>query len=47
MVGFFLNGYLYEITGSFALFMISSLIALSGGLIFWGFCLVDRKRLGN
>jgi PPP family 3-phenylpropionic acid transporter len=44
MVGFFLNGYLYEITGSFALFMISSLIALSGGLIFWGFCLVDRKR---
>ena len=45
MVGFFFNGYLYEITGSFALFMISSLIALSGGLIFWGFCLVDRKRL--
>ena len=44
MVGFFFNGYLYEITGSFALFMISSLIALSGGLIFWGFCLVDRKR---
>jgi PPP family 3-phenylpropionic acid transporter len=43
MVGFFLNGYLYEITGSFALFMISSLIALSGGLIFWGFCLIDRK----
>jgi PPP family 3-phenylpropionic acid transporter len=47
MVGFFLNGYLYEITGSFVLFMISSLIALSGGLIFWGFCLVDQKRLGN
>jgi PPP family 3-phenylpropionic acid transporter len=45
MVGFFLNGYLYEITGSFVLFMISSLIALSGGLIFWGFCLVDRKRV--
>jgi MFS transporter, PPP family, 3-phenylpropionic acid transporter len=45
MVGFFLNGYLYEITGSFVLFMISSLIALSGGLIFWGFCLVDRKQL--
>ena len=44
MVGFFLNGYLYEITGSFVLFMISSLIALSGGLIFWGFCLLDRKR---
>jgi PPP family 3-phenylpropionic acid transporter len=45
MVGFFLNGYLYEITGSFALFMISSLIALSGGLVFWGFCLVDRKGM--
>jgi PPP family 3-phenylpropionic acid transporter len=44
MVGFFFNGYLYEITGSFALFMISSLIALSGGLIFWGFSLVDRRR---
>jgi PPP family 3-phenylpropionic acid transporter len=44
MVGFFFNGYLYEITGSFALFIISSLIALCGGLIFWGFCLVDRKR---
>ena len=43
MVGFFLNGYLYEITGSFALFIISALIALVGGLIFWGFCLVDRK----
>ena len=47
MVGFFLNGYLYEITGSFVLFMISSLIALSGGLIFWGFCLLDRKRTAN
>jgi PPP family 3-phenylpropionic acid transporter len=43
MVGFFLNGYLYEITGSFALFIISALIALGGGLIFWGFCLVDSK----
>ncbi|MGD9078965.1 MAG: MFS transporter [Desulfobacterales bacterium] len=43
MVGFFVNGYLYEITGSFALFMISSLIALCGGLIFWGFSLVDRQ----
>ncbi len=44
MVGFFINGYLYEITGSFALFLISCLIALCGGLLFWGFCLVDRKR---
>ena len=45
MVGFFLNGYLYEIIGSFALFLVSSQIALFGGLVFWGFCLVDRKRL--
>jgi len=44
MVGFFINGYLYEITGSFALFLISCLIALCGGLLFWGFCLIDRKR---
>jgi PPP family 3-phenylpropionic acid transporter len=47
MVGFFFDGYLYEITGSSALFMISSLVALCGGLIFWGFCLVDQKRPGN
>ncbi|MGD2036563.1 MAG: MFS transporter [Desulfobacterales bacterium] len=45
MVGFFFSGYLYEIIGSFALFIISSLIALCGGLIFWGFCLVNRKTL--
>jgi len=44
MVGFFINGYLYEITGSFALFLISCLTALCGGLLFWGFCLIDRKR---
>ena len=43
MVGFFINGYLYEIIGSFTMFMISSLIALGAGLIFWGFSLVDRK----
>jgi PPP family 3-phenylpropionic acid transporter len=45
MVGFFFNGYLYEIAGSFTLFIISCQIALFGGLFFWGFCLVDRKRL--
>ena len=33
-VGFFFNGYLYESVGSFNLFIISSLIALSGGVIF-------------
>ena len=45
MVGFFFNGYQYEISGSFALFMISSLIALAGGVFFWGFYLFDRKRM--
>ena len=44
MVGFFVNGYFFEITGSFVLFIISCLIALSAGLFFWGFCLVERKR---
>jgi PPP family 3-phenylpropionic acid transporter len=44
MVGFFFNGYLYEITGSFALFRISCLIALSGGLFFWGFYMIDRRK---
>jgi len=37
MIGFFLNGYLYEKMGSFALFGISSLIAVAGGLLFRGF----------
>ena len=44
MVGFFFNGYLYEISGSFTLFIISCQIALFGGLFFWGFCLVDRRK---
>ncbi len=43
MVGFFLNGYLYERTGSSALFAASSVIALAGGLIFGGYLLVRRK----
>jgi PPP family 3-phenylpropionic acid transporter len=42
MVGFFLNGYLYEKIGSFALFSISCLIALAGGVIFRGFRMVNR-----
>jgi len=34
MLGFFLNGYLYERLGSAALFPISAAIAFSGGLLF-------------
>jgi PPP family 3-phenylpropionic acid transporter len=44
MVGFFVNGYIYETTGSFVLFLISSLIALSGGLFFQSYQLASRKR---
>ena len=43
MVGFFVNGYVYEITGSFTLFLMSSLIALAGGLIFKSHQLAIRK----
>ncbi|KPJ78930.1 MAG: MFS transporter [Deltaproteobacteria bacterium SG8_13] len=43
MVGFFLNGYLYGRIGSFALFAVSSLLALAGGLIFGGFTLHLRR----
>ncbi len=46
MVGFFLNGYLYEIMGSFALFSISSLIAVGGGLMFKGLQMMGRSRSG-
>jgi hypothetical protein len=34
MVGFFFNGFFYEKMGSQILFLISSLIALAGGLLF-------------
>ena len=43
MIGFFLNGYLYGRIGSFALFAVSSLLALAGGLIFGGFTLRFRS----
>ncbi|HSO61721.1 MAG TPA: MFS transporter [Desulfobacterales bacterium] len=37
MTGFFINGYLYGVTGSSGLFRVSSLIALAGGLGFAAF----------
>ncbi len=43
MVGFFINGYLFEIVGLFTLFLISSSIALGGGLLFACSHLMDRK----
>ena len=45
MVGFFVNGYLYEIMGSFALFGLSSLIAVSGGLLFKGLQMMEHARM--
>ena len=43
MVGFFVNGYVYEITGSFTLFLMSSLIALAAGLFFKSYQLAVRR----
>jgi PPP family 3-phenylpropionic acid transporter len=45
MVGFFLNGYLYEITGSFALFIVSGCIALAGGMVFKAYQMVTEKEI--
>ena len=47
MVGFFVNGYLYEILGSFALFGLSSLIAVGGGLLFKGLQMMEPNRNGH
>ena len=43
MIGFFINGYLFEITGLFSLFMISSSIALAAGLLFTCSHFMDRN----
>ena len=44
MVGFFVNGYVYEVTGSFTLFLMSSLIAMAAGLLFKSYQIAVRKR---
>ena len=43
MVGFFINGYLFETLGTFTLFMISGFIALAAGVFLKCSQLVDRK----
>ena len=43
MVGFMITGYVYETTGSFALFLMSSLVALAGGLLFQSYQLTVRR----
>jgi PPP family 3-phenylpropionic acid transporter len=44
MVGFFINGFVYEITGSYTLFLMSALIALAGGMLFQSYQLAHRRR---
>ena len=44
MVGFFINGYVYETTGSFTIFLMSALIALAGGLLFQSYQLSSRRK---
>jgi len=46
MVGFFLSGYLYENMDTSFLFIISSLIAIAGGVIFKGFHLLQYLKNG-
>lgn len=43
MVGFILNGYLYESIGSAGLFTVSAFIALAGGVLFAGFQAQARR----
>lgn len=42
MTGFFLNGFLFERTGSATLFLMSAGIAASGGVLFWGYARIGR-----
>jgi PPP family 3-phenylpropionic acid transporter len=44
MTGFFINGFLYERTGSNVLFLMSAGIAAAGGAIFWGYTRTAPKR---
>jgi PPP family 3-phenylpropionic acid transporter len=43
MVGFFINGYLYEVVGVFNLFFISSVIALVAGIMFQIYQMLSRR----
>lgn len=43
MIGFFINGYLYERLGSANLFVLSGVVALTGGILFSTFRIVEGK----
>jgi PPP family 3-phenylpropionic acid transporter len=45
MVGFFINGYVYGITGSYPLFLMSAFIALAGGMLFQSFQLATGRHI--
>ncbi len=47
MVGFFINGFLYERIGSAALFMMSAGIAAVGGMLFWSGTRLGAGRSEN
>ncbi|MBW1812866.1 MAG: MFS transporter [Deltaproteobacteria bacterium] len=47
MIGFFINGYLYERLGSAHLFIFSSAIAITGGMLFLAFRVVTYKSQRN
>lgn len=47
MIGFFINGYLYESVGSRLLFIISAGIAAVGGILFCGYLVVAKSTKGN
>ena len=47
MVGFFINGYVYGITGSYPLFLMSAFIALAGGMLFQSFQLATKRHTKN
>jgi hypothetical protein len=47
MVGFFINGFLYERIGSAALFMMSAGIATVGGMLFWSGTRLGAGRSDN
>jgi MFS transporter, PPP family, 3-phenylpropionic acid transporter len=45
MTGFFVSGFLYERAGAQFSFLVSALIALTGGAVFSGFSLVHRRQV--
>jgi hypothetical protein len=47
MVGLFMSGYFFEILGTFKMFMISSLIALTGGLLLKSSQVAARRLNSN